>query len=207
MNDEDLTSAHPRNCDVVSLHQNTCLFEERLCFSPRISGGCAGRRLFLSDCQVHCDWQSLKAGRCQRSTTYWVAVAVPNCHPSGSPPARLYGQTCTPINSTELIDLNRFIFFPQNWLHWFSSLSKWVDWWLSQFLFHKVGDWVDWLWETCMIESLELIQNLLQKINEIECFPKESTYTHIKLIGWVGFILWVILLTWLSRFIWLNCRS
>ena len=46
-----------------------------------------------------------------------------------------YHQTCIPFNSTELIDLNRLFFSAK--LNWFSSLFKWVGWWLRQFAFIK----------------------------------------------------------------------
>ena len=38
---------------------------------------------------------------------------------------------------------------------------------------HRVGDWVDWLGATGMIESIELIQNIPKQVNEIERFPKK----------------------------------
>ena len=66
------------------------------------------------------------------------------------------GQTCVPTNSIESFRLNRFI-FPQNWLKWLNSFSKLVDWWLSQFVFIRVGDLIDRLRATCIIESIPLI--------------------------------------------------
>ena len=53
-------------------------------------------------------------------------------------------------------------FFLQNWLNWFSSFpSELVGGWVNSF--HKVGDWVNWLWATGIIESIQLIKKKSRK--------------------------------------------
>ena len=70
----------------------------------------------------------------------------------------LQDQTRIAINSTELIDLNWFIFAAK--LIELIRLLFHVSWLVTESIrFHKVGDLVDCIWRTCMIESSEFIQN------------------------------------------------
>ena len=72
-----------------------------------------------------------------------------------------------------------------NWVDWFASFHfsanlielirflLLVSWLVTQSTrFHKIGDWVDCLWVTVIIESIELIQHLPKKVNKIEGFQK-----------------------------------
>ena len=107
-------------------------------------------------------------------------------------------QTCMLINS---IELNQFTFF---WklikLIQFLFHASWLV--VDSIRFHKVGDWVDWLWVTDMIESIQMIPKILKKVNEIEGFPKKkSAYILSWLIDLVDWIILFILASWLSRFI------
>ena len=126
----------------------------------------------------------------------WVWCGVPN-------------RTCIPIYSTELINLNRFIFSAK--LIELIHFLFWVSWLVTVSIrFHKVSDWVDWLCGTGMIESIELIQNiprsstksdiLQKKVKEIDSCPKKVNI-YIELTDWFDWSIWVIVLTWLSRFI------
>ena len=60
---------------------------------------------------------------------YWFSKKLSTCF------SFLLQADLLPINSTELIYLNRFI-FPQNWLKWFSSFSKPVDLVIESICFH-----------------------------------------------------------------------
>ena len=56
--------------------------------------------------------------------------------------------------------------------------------------FHKVVDWVGWLWGTGMIDLIELIQNIPKKANEFERFPKnvneiESFSKNQHILSWL----------------------
>ena len=64
--------------------------------------------------------------------------------------------------STELIEMVQFIFQG-------SSLM------IESIRFHKVSEWVDWIWVTDMMESIQLIKKMFQKVNEFEIFPKRLT--------------------------------
>ena len=63
-----------------------------------------------------------------------------------------------------LIELMQFL-FQMSWLV------------IESIRFHKGDDWVDWFWGTGMIESIDLIQNIPKKLNEIERFPKKVNAT------------------------------
>ena len=79
-------------------------------------------------------------------------------------------QTCIPINSTELVDLNRFL-LSAKLIELIQFLFQ-VSWLVTESIcFLKVGDWVDWLWGTGIIDSIELMQNIPKKVNEI---PKKG---------------------------------
>ena len=83
------------------------------------------------------------------------------------------GQTCIPINSIELTDLNRFIFFLQNCID--SILPKRVDWGLSQFVFiKKVIESIDFERLVWLNHFIGLIKNA-ERVNKIEGFPKKIT--------------------------------
>ena len=68
--------------------------------------------------------------------------------------------------------INSF-FFRKKWLNRFSFFFQ-VRWLVTESIrFYKAGDWVDWLWETVMTESIELIPNIPKNVDEIEHFPKK----------------------------------
>ena len=75
----------------------------------------------LSSCTCSCP------KRCLRLCPFPILLFF---HPYSS-------HTCIPIISTELIDLNQFIFFRKSWLNRLIFFSKSADWWLSQFIFVK----------------------------------------------------------------------
>ena len=74
-----------------------------------------------------------------------------------------------------------------DWVDWFESTrfsAKLIG--LIQFLFqvnwmviesirfHEVVDWVDWLWATGMIESVQSFQKILKRSTEMKVFQKKS---------------------------------
>ena len=80
-------------------------------------------------------------------------------------------QTCMPINSIELIDLNRFI-FSAKLIELIQFLLQASCSMIESIRFHKVGDWADLLWASGVIEPIQLIKNA-KRTNEIDGFPKK----------------------------------
>ena len=73
-----------------------------------------------------------------------------------------------------------------DWVDWLESIRfsekltesiqfLFVSWLVTESIrFHKVDGWVDLIWGPGMIESIELIQNIPKKVNEIERFPEKD---------------------------------
>ena len=92
-------------------------------------------------------------------------------------------QTCIPTNWTELIDLIRFIFSAKlNEL--IQSLFR-VSWLATESIrFHKVGDWVDWLWGTGMIKWIDLTKNIPKQGQWNRRFSKNDQQIH-----WINWLI------------------
>ena len=100
-------------------------------------------------------------------------------------------QTCIPINSIELIDLNRFMFSAKliDLIQFLFQVSWLV---IESICFHNVGDWVDWLWNTKLKIFQEKVNKILSwMIYLIELFDNSCEFVepvHTYLVTWLNWL-------------------
>ena len=83
---------------------------------------------------------------------------------------RTAGSTSTDVKTRLVNQLTRL-----SWLIWITSffLRNYLNW-FNSFPSEMIGDWVNWLWATSMIESFQWIQEMIKRSTKSKIFKKST---------------------------------